>query len=133
MSHLVLGALLLSLFQVGPQAPSPASVAPGSGVAVLEVFEGGVLLLSAGADNEARKGDRFVVSRLEPKPRFVGEAEVTAVGSRYVLARMRKAARAETVKVGHLTSLADKSPAENRTNDGKVLRGGAVIDQRPPK
>jgi hypothetical protein len=140
MSGLMLIPMVLSLTQ-GPQGdlPRAARVDPpsDSGGTILEVFGDDLLLLSVGPDSEIRTGDRFTVYRMEPRPEYVGEAEVTHVGAHYALAHMRRLTRGKNIRVTDRTTLADKirwrEEAKTRERNEKILRGGAIIDQRPPK
>src|SRR5262249_42802184 len=84
---------------------------------VLEVLDGKLLLVSLGSDHGLRKGSRLAIRRLEPKPLFVGEAEVLNVGVKSSVARLTKALPGQSARAGDRASTA---PAE----------GGAILENR---
>jgi len=93
--------------------------------AVLEVFDAKLLLVSLGSDHGLRKGARLAIFRLEPKPVFVGEAEVVNVGAKSSVARLSKTFPGQTVRRGDQASAA---PADG--GGGGKAPGGAVIENR---
>jgi RNA polymerase sigma factor (sigma-70 family) len=65
--------------------------------AVLEVFEGSLLLVSLGSDHGVKKGDRLEIYRLKPDPLYVGNAEVIDVSAGRSVVRMNKSQKVPAV------------------------------------
>jgi hypothetical protein len=71
---------------------------------VQEVLEDKVLRLSVGSTDGVRKGERFVIYRLEPKAEFVGMAEITVIDARSSLARLVNLVRGQNPRKGDQVS-----------------------------
>jgi RNA polymerase sigma factor (sigma-70 family) len=68
-----------------PAEPSGAEELHGT---VQKVIQGRFLQLSVGADKGVRKGERLEIYRLQPKPMYVGAAEVIGVDTSSSVARL---------------------------------------------
>jgi hypothetical protein len=115
-----------------PFGPGRTDLLPTAAkVSVLEVFSDGTLLVTIGNDSHAEKGDEFFVTR---GTQIIAFAEITSLGKSHSVARVKMAMRNAQVAIG---DRADGPTWESRrTNslpEGKILRGGAIIDSRPDK
>ncbi len=71
---------------------------------VQDIFPGNLLLLSVGMERGLRKGERLNLYRTEAQREYLGNAEVTAVGNRYSLARPVGRAADKQFRVGDQVS-----------------------------
>jgi RNA polymerase sigma factor (sigma-70 family) len=86
----------------------------GTRGAVLEVFDEKLLLVSLGSEQGIQNGARLAVYRLEPKPVFVGEAEILNVGEKSSVARLTKLLPGQNVRGGDQVSPASRADGGGR-------------------
>jgi hypothetical protein len=97
---------------------------------VLEVLPERLVLVSAGSEDGAVAGDRFMIFRLAPSPAYVGTAEIVHRGERYSLARILQVLPRQEVRAGDAAGtvvwserVGEMAPVRS---DSRV-RGGAII------
>ena len=114
-----------------PPATAPVKETKEVRGVVVEIFPDGTLLVSAGDDDDAEKGDTFTLMRIreqERAPEFVASAEIVSLGKRYSLAHVKVLGPGAKPKVGdRLTGTAWQRA--KRELDARMQRGGAIIDK----
>jgi RNA polymerase sigma factor (sigma-70 family) len=80
----------------------------------VKAVEDNLLLLSIGADKGLHKGDRLEIYRLQPQPKYVGQAEVIDVSAGAAVARMTKMAPGQSPRVGDQAATRLTGPTDSK-------------------